>query len=428
LSQDKNLSFLTGALAVSGNVVAFKTGKIQLRRIHFMAIDLLRTPGTPLDQQRFNWRELIQVPFSKLNDDAFTRVRIILMNGIEAETVRFQHAAARFSDNETRVALAKIRRVDHFQNIMINWLNPADQSPLETTLGYEQTAIEITADVALKEPDAYLAQAYRFGMLEDFDHLYRFSALYDRVFGKDANALLQNYTDIRPGRPTSLEHRAPEDDVRIHYNRMTASPVSKLNALTIVSAEHQVRDFYSNIGPLFADPVVRELYAEIVTIEEQHVTHYESLQDPNETILEKWLLHEANEVYNYWSCVEQETNPRIKAIWERFLNYELGQLQFVMELFKKKEKRDPAEILPSRLPDPISYSSHRKFVRETLNNEIPMSAKGHQFVPRDQESETTRSYRKYVNSSGSPSENVAAGYQWKPGTEQTTQPVKETTL
>ena len=93
-----------------------------------------------------------------------------------------------------------------------------------------------------------------------------------------------------------------------------------------MAAEQQTHDYYMNIGPLFADPVARQLYAEIASIEEQHVTQYESIIDPDETWLEKWLLHEASEVYNYYSCVQQETNPRIKAIWERFLDYELGHL------------------------------------------------------------------------------------------------------
>ena len=92
----------------------------------------------------------------------------------------------------------------------MNWLLPADQSPVETTIAYEQVAVEVTADVAQKEPDPYLAQAYRFGLLEDFDHLYRYSALLDRLEGKDANNILQGYTDILPGtahRSTSTARR-----------------------------------------------------------------------------------------------------------------------------------------------------------------------------------------------------------------------------
>src|SRR5207237_2710837 len=111
-------------------------------------------------------------------------------------------------NRDLQLPLARVRRIEQHQQTLVNWLNPPDQSPLETTLGFEQTAIEVTAWVAQQEPDPYLAQAYRFGMLEDFDHLYRFSALADRVMGLDANNILQSYTDIRPGSPRRYEHRA----------------------------------------------------------------------------------------------------------------------------------------------------------------------------------------------------------------------------
>ena len=120
--------------------------------------------------------------------------------------------------------------------------------------------------MALKEPDPYLAQAYRFGMLEDFDHLYRYSALYDRLEGKDPNYLIQSYSDIRPGRPTVVEHRHPLDDLRRPYDRRTAHPLSKIHAELITAAEFQTHDFYMTIGPMFADPVARQLYAEIASI------------------------------------------------------------------------------------------------------------------------------------------------------------------
>lgn len=381
-----------------------------------MALNLFDDKGTPLARQVFTWKDLVQPPSSKLDDDAFARVRIILMNGIEQQANRFQHHCSMFNA-ELRAALAAVRRVEHHQQTLINWLLAPDHSPLETTIAYEQVAIEVTAAVAQQEPDPYLAQAYRFGMLEDFDHLYRYSALLDRLEGKDANNILQCYTDIMPGRPTVDEHRDPGDDLRHHYDRGSADFVSKLNALTIFSGEYQTRDYYMNIGPTFADPVARQLYAEIASIEEQHVTHYGSLLDPGETWLEKWLLSEANEVYNYYSCVEAETNPRLKAIWERFLDYELGHLDLVMQLFRQHEGRDPAEILPATLPDPIAYESQRDFVRLVLNREVDLRAAGPQFVPREQESRASLDYRARLNADGSPSQIVAAGYTWRPGTE-----------
>jgi hypothetical protein len=320
-------------------------------------------------------------------------------------------------NRELQIPLARVRRIEQHQQTLVNWLNPADQSPLETTIGFEQVAIEVTASVAENEPDPYLAQVYRFGLLEDFDHMYRYAALMDRVEGKDANALVQGYSDILPGRPTSIEHRHPMDDLRNPYDRTQAAFITKLHALTIMAGEHQTHDYYMNIGPTFADPIARQLYAEIASIEEQHVTQYESIIDAHETWLEKWLLHEATEVYNYYSCVEYENNARIKRIWERFLDYELGQLRFVADLFEHTERRDAAQVLSAALPQPIRYDSHRDFVRQVLRNEVHLSAVGPDFVDRSQESEETRAYRNHLNSQGSPSETVAAGYIWVPGTE-----------
>jgi rubrerythrin len=383
-----------------------------------MALDLLKTRGVPLEKQRFTWKELVQPPYGKLDADAFTRVRVILMNGIESEALRFSHACARMN-GELQQALAAVRRVEHHQQTLVNWLNPADQSPLETTIGFEQVAIEVTASVAQHEPDPYLAQVYRFGLLEDFDHLYRYSALMDRLEGKDANALVQSYSDIVPGRPTVVEHRAPLDDLRKPYDRSRAEAITKLNALTIMAGENQTHDFYMTIGPMYSDPTARQLYAEIASIEEQHVTQYESIIDPRETWLEKWLLHEAGEVYNYWSCVQSEDNPRVKRIWERMLDYELGHVQFVARLFQQIEKRDPAEVLPHALPEPIEYVSHRVFVREVLRAEVNLRSVGTEFVDAEEvpADNPSNAYRDHMNSEGSPSERVAAGYVWMPGTE-----------
>src|SRR3954470_6593409 len=315
-----------------------------------MALALLRDKGTPLERQKFTWKDLVQKPISKLDDDAFTRVRVILMNGIEEEAKRFSHSFARmWPDKELLLHLANVRRKEVHQQTLVNWLLGADHSPLEATIGYEQVAIEVTASIARKEPDAYMAQVYRYGLLEDFDHMYRYSALMDRVEGRDANNILQSYTDILPGRPTVDEHRDPQDDLRAPYDRLTAEPLSKLHALTIMAGEQQTHNYYMNIGPTYADPVARLLYAEIASIEEQHITQYESIIDPDETWLEKWLMHEACEVYNYYACVQQEKNPRIKAIWERFLDYELGHLHAVMELMREAEGRDPEELLPKSL-------------------------------------------------------------------------------
>jgi hypothetical protein len=381
-----------------------------------MALDLMAEKGVPLNRQVFTWRELAGHPYSKLDTDAFTRVRVILMNGVVMQSLRLLHNAARLN-KELRPQMAQVRRVAHFEQTLVNWLHPADQSTLETTLAYEQVAIEVTASLAQNEPDPYIGQTLRFGLLEDFDHLYRYAALADRLEGLDVGNIIQGYTDVAPGRPTIVEHRHPINDLSEHYDARAAAPLTKLNALTITAGEHQTHDFYMNVGPTYSDPAGRALYAEIAAIEEQHVTQYESLLDPSESLLEKWLLQEATEVYNFWGCLQQESHPRIKEVWERCLSYELGQMHFVAELFRTIENRDPAEVLPKTLPEPIKYESQREFVRKTLESEVDLRRAGTKYVPKAQEPKDSILYREQLNRDGSPSETVAEGWVWVPGTE-----------
>ncbi|MFG3693439.1 hypothetical protein ACGFZ6_08655 [Stutzerimonas stutzeri] len=377
---------------------------------------ILDNKGTPLEKQKFTWKEMAGKPISKLDDDAFTRVRIILMNGIETDALRLKHGIARIT-GQLRGPLAEIRRVEQHQATMVNWLISADHSPLETTVAYEQVAIEVTAAVAQTEPDPYQAQTYRFGLLEDFDHLYRYSAMLDRLEGKDANNILQGYTDIVPGRQTSEHHRHPDNDLRESYEKEQAALITKIHAAMITAAEFQTHDYYMNIGPLFADPLARQLYAEIASVEEQHVTQYGSLADPQESFMEKWLVHEAMEVYAYASCAEQETNPRIKAMWERFLDYELGHLTVACEHFKNIERRDPAEILGGPLPKMIEFKSQREFVRQVLAAEVNLRSSGTQYVDKSEEPQNSLDYRAQLNSEGIASNIVSAGYKWAPGGE-----------
>lgn len=377
---------------------------------------ILDNQGTSLEKQQFTWKEMASRPMSKLDDDAFTRVRIILMNGVELDALRVKHLLARF-DKRLQLPLAQIRRVEQHQATAVNWLLSADHSPLETTIAYEQVAIEVTAAVAQSEPDPYQAQTYRFGLLEDFDHLYRYAAMLDRLEGKDANNILQGYTDLVPGRKTSEHHRAPESDLRENYDKNDAALITKIHAALITGAEYQTHDYYMNIGPTFTDPVARMLYAEIASVEEQHVTQYESLMDPSESVMEKWLVHEAMEVYAYASCAEQEENPRIKALWERFLDYELGQLNLACDIFKQIERREPAEVLGGPLPTMIQFKSQRDFVRKVLAEETDLRTSGSVYVPKEQESPLSLEYRRHINSEGIASDIVSAGYNWMPGTE-----------
>jgi hypothetical protein len=48
-----------------------------------MGLNIMDDRGVALDRQRFTWRDMVQKPISKLDDDAYTRVHIILLNGLD---------------------------------------------------------------------------------------------------------------------------------------------------------------------------------------------------------------------------------------------------------------------------------------------------------------------------------------------------------
>jgi hypothetical protein len=342
----------------------------------------LEHTGIPLDDQIRNWRELDVEPIDPELADPYTRTRIIALNGIEVEAINFNHQLSRFCvDDDVRRQLAFVRFIENQQQRVVNWLLPGINSVLETTLGYEQNAVDLTAWVARNEPDPYLKQAYEFGVLEDFDHLYRYANLYEMVERRKAEKVVDALTEVMPGRPTKVEHRHPYDNVRTPYDKTLATPLSKLHAMTIVAAEQQVMFYYMNVGPQYMEPIARQLYQEISLIEQEHVTHYESLCDPGETWWERLVMHEYNECYLYYSFMEQETDPRIKAIWELHLNMELGHLQGACELLRTMEGKEPEEIVGSDgLPEPIKFEPNKQYLRHLLETQVDLTTLGAGFV------------------------------------------------
>lgn len=147
-----------------------------------MSFNPLQERGIPIEKQLRNWSELNVKPYDKNSVHPYSRARGILMNGIEVEAIIFSHNMARnLLDPDIKKQLAMVRRVEQQQQKAINWLIPGDETTLEVTLGYEQVAVDMTAWAAQNEPDPYLRQVYEFGVLEDFDHLYRYANLFEMV-------------------------------------------------------------------------------------------------------------------------------------------------------------------------------------------------------------------------------------------------------
>ena len=321
-------------------------------------------------------RKMYPKSYNKEKTSPYTKTRVILMNGTEFESQWFMHNFARHCDEpEILQALAVVRRQEQQQQKRISCLKPINESILETTIAYEQLAVDLTAVLAQNEKDDNNIRALNFALLEDFDHLYRYANLLKMDKNIDADMLVGKYTEIMPGRPTVAEHRYPSDDIKPHLKADKADLYSKLVACTITAAEQQTMNYYMNIAQWYKNDLGRKLYAEIAMIEEAHVTQYESLKDPTMTWLEQWVMHEYTECWLYYSAMQDESDEAIKKIWTEHFKMEVSHLKTAAKMLKKFENKSYESVFGSgEFPRLLKLGGNKEYIRKVLGSTILLTA------------------------------------------------------
>ncbi|MBR6186378.1 MAG: hypothetical protein IKQ41_08980 [Clostridia bacterium] len=315
-----------------------------------------------------DWQMIYPRSYDKRAIDPYTRVRVILMNGTEFESAWYSHQFHRHEgNNDLRRELALMRRQEQQQQKTVACLKPTDETVLEHTIGYEQLAVDLTAALAQRVTCAKVKSALDFALLEDFDHLYRYADLMEMEHGEYAEKLVGRYTEIMPGRPTISEHRCPFDAL-CEPGKPDAALFDKMAVQIITAAEQQTMNYYMNVCNLYTSDLGRKLYQEIGMIEEQHVTQYGSLMNPSCTWLEGLLEHQYTEAYLYYSCMEDEDDPGVKKLWEKFFQMEISHLHKAADLLKTYEKKEWQQVIPGGdFPAPLKFQSNIQYVRSALN-------------------------------------------------------------
>ncbi|MBR2336951.1 MAG: hypothetical protein IKA61_03280 [Clostridia bacterium] len=319
-----------------------------------------------------SFKDLYPKAYDKNQVDPYTKTRIILAAGAEWEANWFSHQMHRnISNTDLRRDIALTRFLEKQQQQKLVNLKPVNETVLETTITYEQLAVDLTAEMAQKESDFYVKKALDFALLEDFDHLYRYSNLLDMDYGVHAERLVGGYTEITPARPTVSHHRHPIDNVKRCINGKKASTQTVLNTMIITAAEQQTMNYYMNQSAFYINDLGRKLFEEICLVEEEHVTQYGALIDTSPDWLECNLWHEYTECFVYWSNYMTETDKNIKKIWEHFFEMELSHLHGAVELLKKYSKKDYQEvILDPEFPEPLSLHSNIDYVKDIIANTV----------------------------------------------------------
>lgn len=330
-----------------------------------------------------NWCDIYPKSYNMCDISPYTKTRIVLMNGTEYEAVKFSHQFSRnCNNNDLRREISLTRRIEQQQQKKISNLKPIKETLLEQTIAYEQLAVDLTARLAQRDPDQNVVNALNFALLEDFDHLYRYADLLEMEYGVLPEKLVGRYTEIMPGRPTISEHRYPFDEIKCFTNYKDADPITKLDIAIITAAEQQTMNYYMNIGMFYSSDLGRKLYQEIGMIEEQHVSQYESLMDPNLSWLENLLLHEYTECYLYYSCMKDETDPYIKKIWECYFEYEVAHLHKAAELLQKYENKQWQEVIPDgNFPELLKLGPNIEYVRRILESTVSYTSVREEYIP-----------------------------------------------
>jgi len=317
-------------------------------------------------------KDIYPTPYDKNETDPYTKTRIILAAGAEYEANWFSHQSQRTVDDpELRRKMALTRYVEKEQQQHVACLKPVNETILETTITYEQLAVDLTAEMAQKENNFNVKKALDFALLEDFDHLYRYADLLDMDDGVHAERLVGGYTEIMPARPTFAHHRHPFDNVKNNICGYENNTQTILNTLIITAAEQQTMNYYMNAAAFYKNDRGRKLYEEISLVEEEHVTQYGSLIDTSAELLERVLWHEYAEAYVYWSNYMTETDKKIKALWEKNFEIEVSHLCAARELIKQYLKKDYDEVIYNpTFPEPLSLHENVDYVRKILSETV----------------------------------------------------------
>lgn len=360
----------------------------------------LKTETKELEEYFMNWKQMYPKSYDKDKTSPFTKVRIILMNGTEFESNWFLHQFARNCNNQDiRRAIAIVRTQEQQQQKRISCLKPINETILEETIAYEQLAIELTAILAKTVKDKNTKAALDFALLEDFDHLYRFSNLLKTDYNIDASVLVGKYTEITPARPTIAHHRHPADNVKFAMDATLASVYTKLVGNIITAAEQQTMNFYMNMAQMYKNDLGRRMFAEIGMVEEEHVTQYESLKDPTCTWLEQWVMHEYTECYLYYSMYEDESDEYIKNIWKEHYEMEVAHLKLAIKLLKEYENKDYTAVLPkAEFPPFLKFGENMEYIRKVMQT-VNVTSKNEDFIDINKLDSSDRffKYNTFVN-------------------------------
>lgn len=280
--------------------------------------------GEPLEEQIFPWsvegvREDTHDQLPAHEGDPQTLHAVIQMMAVEAQHwADYRAYGAWTTDSEMKSLFNRIARAEHLHHMRLMSLLPTPHASAEAVLSAETAVLSGYTMCMENEPSESVKSAFRHIY---FDHLLHAEYAADLV--RKAGCPADWYTggaDLSGGLALDKQFMKPEDTVwqgnwNGCYDKNTADMRTALNVDMAVAAEWAAWSGYMYSLHMEQDQDQRTHYAAFSSIEDQHVSILESIIDPNETMIERALIHEQVEMQNYSRLMESETNELAKKVF-----------------------------------------------------------------------------------------------------------------
>ncbi len=280
--------------------------------------------GEPLEEQIFPWsvdgvRKDTHDQLPLHEGDPRTLQSVIQMMAVEAQHwADYRAYGAWTADAEMKSLFGQIARAEHLHHMRLMSLLPTPHATSEAVLAAETAALSAYTMCMENEASETIKKAYRHIFDDHLEH-----ARYAEDLVRNAGCPADWYTggaDLKGGRSLDQQFMKPEDtiwqgDWSGCYDKNTADPRTALNVDMAMAGEVSAWTGYMYSMHMERDQDQRTHYAAFSSIEDQHVSILGSIIDPNETMLERALVHEQVEMQNYQRLMETETNDLAKEVF-----------------------------------------------------------------------------------------------------------------
>lgn len=299
--------------------------------------------GESLDDQIFNWnregfKRDMQKPLTIHTSDPTTISNIIQMMAIEMQHwVDYNSFANSVSDPELKNLLLRLARAEEIHQLKLMSLLPKPHDSSEAILNSEVAILSAYSQFIDTEQNEQVKKAFNLMFTDHLLHAEYAAGIVNKL-GCDVDTFTGG-ADLSGGKPLNSEFMTSEDTVwngsyKGAYDKNSADPMTMIHVDMSLASEQYAWDGYTFALTSTDDEDARVQYGSFRSVEGQHVAIAGSLQDTNETPLERALLHEAAEISSYCIKMNCEQDKQVKTLFAELYKEDLEHARLLGQFVK----------------------------------------------------------------------------------------------